>query len=55
VTVRLAIASLVVGSLVTFLFEHTLTFVVGIGLMLAGIVLGLFAIATPEYLGREPD
>jgi Ca2+/Na+ antiporter len=52
----IAIVVGVVGAAVTFLFDTTFTLTVGIVLMLCFIVLGVFTIATPEYLGEdEPD
>ena len=55
---RLAIASLAAGVLAVLVmvpFEYTVTRILGVILMLSFIVLGVFAIATPEYLGAEPE
>ena len=55
----LALASFLVGGGLLFLFEHTLTRVVGMAGLLAAIVGGVFAIASPELLEAaeedEPD
>jgi hypothetical protein len=46
-----------VGASVLFLFETTVTLTAGILILLASIVSGVFATATPEFLAgddREP-
>jgi hypothetical protein len=50
-----ALAAFVVGAGLLVAFEKALTLALGIALLFAFIVLGVFAIASPEYLGREPD
>jgi hypothetical protein len=42
-----------VGLLVPF--EETVTLAAGVVLLFAFVVLGVFTIATPEYLARSPD
>jgi hypothetical protein len=36
-------------------FESAITLALGVACLMASIVVGVFAIATPEYLGREDD
>ena len=43
-----------VGSCTLFFFDHTLTIITGVALLLAAIVSGLFALLTPERLGSDP-
>ena len=43
------------GSLLLFLFESWVTRALGVVLLFAAVVLGVFAIATPEALGGEED
>lgn len=50
-----SLASFVLGAGLLFLFEKAVTLVVGITLLFAFIVLGIFAIASPEYLARGTD
>lgn len=47
------IALFVVGAFVMFAFETTLTLLVGMALQVAAIVLGVFTIATPEFLSAD--
>ena len=42
-----------VGSVTLFFFDHTLTIIAGVALLLAAIVSGLFALLTPERLGPD--
>jgi hypothetical protein len=51
----LAIACFVVGTGVMLAFEMPVARVVGVLLLTGWIVVGAFALATPEYLGREDD
>ncbi len=39
-----------VGAIVMFAFDMTFTLVLGMALQLAAVVIGVFAIATPEFL-----
>jgi hypothetical protein len=41
------------GSALLFPFEYTLTLVGGVLLLLAAIVAGVFAVASPEFLERD--
>jgi hypothetical protein len=41
------------GAALLFPFEYTLTLVGGVLLLLAAIVSGVFAVASPEFLERE--
>jgi hypothetical protein len=51
---RLLLPLLLVAGLALMLpFEYTVTRVLGIALMFAFIVVGVFAIATPEFLGGD--
>ena len=52
---RLALACLVVGTLLMVGFEYAVTRVVGIVLLFAFIVIGVFAIADPAFLSRDDD
>jgi F0F1-type ATP synthase membrane subunit c/vacuolar-type H+-ATPase subunit K len=36
-------------------FQSPVTLTLGVAFMIAAIVVGLFAVATPEYLGRKDD
>jgi hypothetical protein len=45
---------LVVGVLLMVPFESTITRILGVAALIAFVVCGVFAIATPEYLSR-PD
>jgi hypothetical protein len=51
----LALGSFAVGAALLFLFELVLTRVFGIALLLGAIVMGVFAIATPELLEAEDE
>jgi putative effector of murein hydrolase LrgA (UPF0299 family) len=46
---------LVVGVVLNVAFEHTITRVVGMLLLFTFIVLGVFLIADPKFLGRKDD
>jgi hypothetical protein len=55
---RLRYAALSAGALAVLVmvpFEHTVTRIIGVILMLSFVVLGVFAIATPEYLDVDPE
>jgi hypothetical protein len=49
-----AVACLVLGAGLLFPFEETVTILLGVLLLLAWIVLGVFALATPDRLEGEP-
>ena len=49
------VACFVVGAAVLVVFEHAVTLALGVVLLLAFIVLGLFLIASPDYLGKDPE
>ena len=49
------VALFVLGAGLLFAFEKAVTLAVGIMLLFAFIVLGVFAIASPEYLARAAD
>ena len=53
VTAALAAFVLGVGLLVPF--DAAITLLAGVVLLFAFVVLGVFAIASPEYLARGPD
>jgi hypothetical protein len=42
-----------VGAIVLFFFDSTVTLTAGILILLASIVSGVFATATPELMGEE--
>jgi hypothetical protein len=48
------VACFVVGAGLLFPFEETLTILFGVLLLMAGIVLGVFVLASPERLGGGP-
>jgi hypothetical protein len=54
---KLAFATFVVGCLLVLLVEAAIARIVGVPLMFAGLLLGVAAIATPEFLSgdRDPD
>jgi hypothetical protein len=43
----------VVGGLTLFIFDSTVTLAAGVVLLLAAIVSGVFAVASPEFLAEE--
>lgn len=47
------IALFLVGALVMFLFESTITLFVGMFLQLGAVGIGVFAIATPGFLDED--
>jgi len=47
-----AIAAFVVGVALMIPFEATITRILGVGSLFAFIVIGVFAIATPQFLSR---
>jgi hypothetical protein len=49
------LAAVLAGSLLMLLFDATLTRIAGVVGILGFIVLGVFMIATPEYLAGEQD
>jgi putative effector of murein hydrolase LrgA (UPF0299 family) len=49
------LACLVVGVGLNVGFQHAITRIVGMLLLFAFIVLGVFLIADPKFLGREDD
>jgi putative effector of murein hydrolase LrgA (UPF0299 family) len=49
------LACLVAGVCLNVFFEHTLTRVLGLLLLFAFIVLGVFLIADPRFLGGDED
>lgn len=51
----LFIALFVVGALTMFLFDHTLTLLLGMALQVAAIVFGVFTVATPEFLEGDKE
>jgi hypothetical protein len=50
-----ALAAFVVGVAVLVPFDAGVTLFAGVALLFASVVLGVFAIASPEYLARAPD
>jgi hypothetical protein len=51
----IALACFVIGALLVLLIDAGIARIVGVPLMFAGIVLGVAAIATPEFLAGDPD
>jgi hypothetical protein len=49
------IACFALGAGLLFPFEETLTILAGVLLLAAGVVCGVFVLASPEALAREPD
>lgn len=49
------VACFVLGAGLLFPFESTFTILAGVLLLVAFVVCGLFALLTPEALGRDPD
>jgi hypothetical protein len=52
---RAALACFIVGVALIFPFEYALTLTLGVLALLAFVVLGTFAIVTPDHLGARPD
>ena len=53
---RLLVPSLfVLGVVLMVPFESTITRVLGVAALIAFVVCGVFAIATPEFLARDDD
>jgi hypothetical protein len=50
-----AVAALALGLGLMVPFEATVTLALGVVFLIAFIVLGVFAIATPEYLAQNED
>ncbi|MGD9695009.1 MAG: hypothetical protein AB7V42_05040 [Thermoleophilia bacterium] len=50
-----ALACLIVGTVVMVLIDATAARIVGVLLLVAFVVTGALAIASPEYLAREDD
>jgi disulfide bond formation protein DsbB len=50
---QIALACFVVGALLVLLVEAAIARIVGVPLMLTGILLGVAAIATPEFLAGD--
>jgi multisubunit Na+/H+ antiporter MnhC subunit len=49
------IALFAVGAFVMFAFESVFTLALGMALQVAAIILGVFTIATPEFLSGDRD
>ena len=52
---KAAATCFVLGAGLLFPFDHTLTILAGVLLLVAFVVLGMFALASPEALARDPD
>ena len=50
-----AVACFVVGAGLLFPFQATLTILFGVLLLVAGIVCGVFVLASPERLAADPE
>jgi len=48
-------ACFVLGAGLLFPFDETYTILAGVLLLVTFVVLGVFALATPEALARDPD
>jgi hypothetical protein len=53
--VTMALVALLVGLVLMLGFEGPLTRIAGVAALLAFIVLGVFAIATPEFLAGDEE
>jgi hypothetical protein len=53
-TSHAALAALLVGAAMLFLASATYLRVIGATILVAGIAIGVFAIATPARLGEDP-
>ncbi len=53
--VAATVAAFVIGAVLLLGFEKAATLAAGVALLFAFVVLGVFAIASPEYLARAPD
>ena len=53
--VAAAIAAFVLGAGLLVAFDNPVTLSAGILLLFAFVVLGVFTIASPDYLARAPD
>ncbi len=49
------VACFVLGAGLLFPFEHTVTILLGVLLLAAFVVCGVFALATPDRLAGEPE
>lgn len=52
---KAAAACFLLGAGLLFPFDHTLTILSGVLLLVAFVVCGVFVLASPEALAREPD
>ena len=52
---KAAAACFVLGAGLLFPFEETFTILAGVLLLVAFVVCGVFALASPEALARDPD
>jgi energy-converting hydrogenase Eha subunit C len=52
---QIALACFVVGALLVLLVEAPVARILGVPLLFAGILLGVAAIATPEFLAGDRD
>ena len=52
---RAALGCFALGAALLFPFDTTVTILLGVLLLLASIVIGVFALATPERLAADPD
>jgi hypothetical protein len=50
-----AVACFVLGAGLLFPFESTFTILLGVLLLVAFVVTGVFVLASPEALAREPE
>lgn len=50
---KAALACFVLGVLLMVPFDHTITRILGIAALVAFIVIGVFALASPERLGDD--
>jgi hypothetical protein len=49
------IACFALGAALLFPFDHTLTILAGVLLLVGGVVCGVFVLASPEALARDPE
>jgi len=52
---RVTLTTFALGAGLLVPFETTVTLTAGVVLLFAFVVLGVFTIASPDYLARDPD
>jgi hypothetical protein len=52
---QVALACFAIGCLLVLLVEAAIARIIGVPLIFAGVLIGIAAIATPEFLARDRD